>query len=117
DMIGSVRAEGFPMGKVDLKACTVRIGPAASGMSRVITQVREDFPSRHTRLIACWRHVHNLPVDQFSLALHFVKIVYCGACFDTHNDSSSPVLALLYRLRWCRACRRSPACFTTRCCA
>ena len=56
----------------------------------VTAEVRKNFSSGNTRVFPCWRHVYNLPVHQFRLALHLVQVLYCGACFGIHHFSPSP---------------------------
>src|SRR5713101_972825 len=73
-----------------MKPNSIPIRPSLFGASRIVTQVDKNLPTCVPRIIPCRRHVHNLPVHQFRLALHLVQVFYCGACFGTHGCPPSP---------------------------
>ena len=80
-MIGRVWAERFPMGQVYMESHAVPICPPSLGPPRIVSQAARQSHACIARFIACWRHVDNLPVHQFRLALHLVQVLNCGACF------------------------------------
>src|SRR5262249_50755825 len=71
-MIGRVWTKGLPMRKVYTESGTVPIHSSSPGVSFVIMQAYDQIHTRPARLIPRWRHVDNLPVYQFRLALRFV---------------------------------------------
>src|SRR5215831_10399355 len=63
-MVRGVRAESFPMGKIHLETRPISIRPASSGLSGIGPETRSNFETCKARIIPCWRHLDDLPVDQ-----------------------------------------------------
>src|SRR5262245_45616882 len=68
-----------------MEASTIRIGPSSASTSCIRFEIRRNLKTCGTWLIPAWRHLNDLPVDQFRFALHFVQILYRSAYFDTHS--------------------------------
>jgi hypothetical protein len=63
-----------------MEACTLGVGASPSGLFFVGTQAYRHIQAGAMRIIPRWRHLDDLPVDQFGLALYFVEILNRGAC-------------------------------------
>src|SRR5262249_12682207 len=72
DMVRCIRAKYFPMWQVDMKARAVWVCSSLPCLLGIVLQTHGHLKTSSTRLIPARRHVQDLPVDQFSLALHFV---------------------------------------------
>jgi hypothetical protein len=78
------------MWQVDGKPDIVWEGIAAANEILMFCQSSINFASSPAWDPTCRRHQDNLPVHEFRLALHFVKILYRGACFDAHGYALTP---------------------------
>src|SRR5262245_21283336 len=92
DMIRGVRAQGVPVRQMDVESFIICEGPASLDALRILPQRHVNFVASIPRIVPCRRHVHNLPMHQFGLALHFIQIFYGGACFEAHSCSPLPAV-------------------------
>ena len=61
------------MGKIHMEARAIRVYPVASGARLMDKKPRRNLKTCSPRLIPRWRHLDDLPIDQFSLAVDFVE--------------------------------------------
>src|SRR5712691_8718437 len=79
-----------------MEASAIRVCPSSAATLCIRLETCRNLETCGTRLISTWRHLNNLPVDQFRLALHFVQVLYRGACFNTHGCPLLLVHALAF---------------------
>src|SRR5215470_6533074 len=81
-----------------MESGAIRVGPSPAATPCICLETRRNLETCGTRLIFAWWHLNNLPVDQFRLALHFVHVLYRGACFTTHGCPLLLVHALAFMM-------------------
>src|SRR4029450_8994781 len=81
-----------------MEAGAIRVCPSSAATPCIRLETRRNLETCGTRLISTWRHLNNLPIDQFRLAHHFVQVLYRGACFTTHGCPLLLVHALAFMM-------------------
>jgi hypothetical protein len=60
------------MRKVDMETRAVRVSPTTPSPLFMEKEPRRNFQTCSAWIIACWRHLNDLPVDKLGLALHLM---------------------------------------------